>query len=143
MINDKAAATLLTTLTMGGVIISVGLTGLFLIYFLTQSSLGVKLGTEALAAAASGVEDAKLKIVRDKNFSSAGYPINVGSRSAQVVVCRDSKTSAAPCDTPSPGKDEVTSLGSAFTKRRRLRAILNVTSRTGEVQVESVREIPL
>ncbi|MBI2514765.1 response regulator [Candidatus Wolfebacteria bacterium] len=142
--DSKGAASLLTVLMIGGVIVEIGLAGLFLVYFLSQSGFGIRLSAEALAAAASGIEDATLKILRDKNFSSATpYILTVGSRQAEITACKESKTVSSSCDTVAPAKYEITSLGTAFVKKRQLRSILNVDALTGKVEVESVTEIPL
>lgn len=146
-LKTNGAAALLTVLMIGGIIVEIGIAFLFITYFLGQSGFGVKLSAEALAAARAGIEDGIIKIVRDKtiNYTTSGspYTITVSSRSAQVTICKDTKTAATACDTVNTGKHEITSLGSAFTKRRELRAILNVNSTSSEVQMESIQEIAL
>jgi len=145
----KGAAALLTVLMVGGIILEIGIAFLFITYYLGQSGFGVKLSAEALAAAQAGIEDGIIKILRDKtiNYTTSGspYTLTVGSRSADVTICKDLKTVGTACDTSTgmSGKHEITSLGKAFTKRRELRAILNVNNTTTEVQVESIQEIAL
>lgn len=145
----KGAAALLTVLMIGGIVVEIGIAFLFITYFLGQSGFGVKLSAEALAAAQAGIQDGIMKVVRDKtiNYTTSGspYTLTVSSRSAEVTICKDLKTVSTACDTSTgmSGKHEITSLGKAFTKRRKLRAILNVNSTTTEVQVESIQEIAL
>jgi hypothetical protein len=128
-------AALPTILLIGGIIVEIAIAGVFIAYFLSQSGFGAKLSAEALAAAESGVQDAFIRISRDKNFvSPSPYSVSVGSRSAQITVLGE---------TPLPGKKQITSLGSASIKRRQLQAVVNVDSNTGEVKVESIKEIPL
>lgn len=134
-----------TILLIGGIIIEIAITGVFIIYFLGQSSFGVKLSAEALSASRTGVYDAILKIVREKNFSTGAtpYTIAIDNNSVQVWVCRNSKTAVSYCDTAASDKYEITSLGKARDKNRRLRAFLNVNNVNGEVRVESISEITL
>ena len=139
----KAIVALPTILLIGGIIVEIAVAGVFIAYLLSQSGFGAKLSAEALAAAQAGIQEAMMKIVRDKNFSSSGYDIAVGSRAAHIIVCKDSKTVSSACSTANPGKDEITSLGSASIKRRQLRAMVNVNSATGEVKIESIVELPL
>jgi len=143
--SRKAAAALPIVLLVGGLMVEIGIAGAFISYFLGQSSFGVKLSEEALMAAQSGIQDAKIKIVRNKNFipSPNPYTITVGNRSAQVTVCKDTRTASSTCDTAMVGKYEITSLGEALTKYRRVRAILYVDDTTGEVKLELEREIIL
>jgi len=137
LLNTKAAATLPVILLVGGLIVEIGITGAFIAYFLSQSGFGIKLSEEALAAARAGIEDAKIRIVRNKNFNPSPnpYTLIVGSRSAQVTICKDT---CAGTD-----KFQVDSLGIAFNKRHKIRAVIYVNSLTGEVKLESEREIAI
>lgn len=119
-------------LFIGAIIVEIAVAGAFISYYLSQSGFGVKISAEALAAAEAGVQDALIKIIRDKNFSSNGYSLTVGSRSANVVVCKDSCAGT--------GKHKITSTGSAVAKRRKIEVIVNVNSATGEVKIESIQE---
>ena len=137
LLNTKAAATLPVILLVGGLIVEIGITGAFIAYFLNQSGFGIKLSEEALAAARAGIQDATIRIVRDKNFNPSPnpYTLTIGNRSAQVTICKDT---CAGTD-----KFQVDSLGIAFNKRRKIRAVIYVNSLTGEVKLESEREIAI
>ena len=137
LLNTKAAATLPVILLVGGLIVEIGITGAFIAYFLSQSGFGIKLSEEALAAARAGIQDATIRIVRDKNFNPSPnpYTLTIGNRSAQVTICKDT---CAGTD-----KFQVDSLGIAFNKRRKIRAVIYVNSLTGEVKLESEREIAI
>ena len=115
----------------------IGIAGAFIAYFLNQSGFGIKLSEEALAAARAGIQDATIRIVRDKNFNPSPnpYTLTIGNRSAQVTICKDT---CAGTD-----KFQVDSLGIAFNKRRKIRAVIYVNSLTGEVKLESEREIAI
>jgi len=137
-LNDKkAAVTLPVILLVGGLIAEISIAGAFIAYFLNQSGFGIKLSEEALAAARAGIQDATIRIVRDKNFNPSPnpYTLIVGSRSSQVTICKDT---CAGTD-----KFQVDSLGIAFNKRRKIRAVIYVNSLTGEVKLESEREIAI
>ena len=122
-------------LFIGGIIVEIGIAGAFISYYLSQSGFGVKMSAEALAAAEAGVQDAIIKIIRNKNFTSSGYDLAVGSRSTNVVVCKDT------CSGISEGKHKITSIGSALVKRRKIEAVVNVNATTGEVKIESILEV--
>jgi len=141
----RGVATLPVVLLVGGLAIEIGIAGAFIAYFLGQSGFGVKLSAEALAAAKAGIQDAKMRIVRNKNFipSPNPYTLTIGNNSAQITVCKELKTVSTACDTAMSGKFEVTSLGIAFPKRRQVRAILYINGTTGEVKVESEKEIAI
>ncbi|MCL5004671.1 MAG: hypothetical protein M1170_01865 [Patescibacteria group bacterium] len=130
--NNRGTAALPAMLFIGGIIVEIALAGAFISYYLSQSGFGVKISAEALAAAEAGVQDALIRIIRDKNFSSAGYNLTVGNRSANIIVCKDSCAGT--------GKHKITSTGTAMLKRRKIEAVANVDSVTGEVKIESVQE---
>jgi len=137
-LNDKkAAVTLPVILLVGGLIAEISIAGAFIAYFLNQSGFGIKLSEEALAAARAGIQDATIRIVRDKNFNPSPnpYTLTIGNRSAEVTVCKDT---CAGTD-----KFQVDSLGIAFNKRRQVRAIIHVNNLTGEVKLESEREVAI
>lgn len=140
----NGVAALPVMVLIGGITMSVAVTGLLVTYALSQGVFGGKLSAEASSAAQSGIEDAVVKIIRNKNFSSPiPYSVSVGIRTTIVTVCKDFKTVSSPCDTANTGKDEITSLGTALTKSHKLREIMSVNPLTGEIQMESVGEISL
>ena len=142
LINGIAA--LPTMLLLGGIIVEISIVGAFISYLFSQSSFGIRLSEEALSFAQSGIQDAMIKIIRNKDFSSvSGYDIIIENKTARIVVCRESKSVGGDCNTSNPGKSEITSTGSVSTKKRKLRAIVNVNSNTGEIKVESIGEIQL
>ena len=141
----KGAAALPIVLLVGSLLVEIGIAGAFISYFLGQSGLGVKLSAEALAAAKAGIQDAQMRIVRNKNFlpSPNPYTLTIGNNSTQITVCKELKTVSTACDTAITGKFEITSLGMAFTKRRQVRAILYINGTTGEMKLESEKEIAI
>lgn len=143
--EGKGVATLPVVILIGSLVIEIGIASAFIAYYLNQSGFGAKLSAQAFTAAKAGIEDAKIRIVRDKNFTPSPnpYTLSFGTYSAQVTVCRDLKTVSSPCDTAMSGKFEVTALGIAFTKRRQVRAVIYVDSLTGETKLESEQEITL
>lgn len=132
--QEKAFGVLPVVLLIGGLIVEIGIAGLFMSYFLNSSGFGVKISEEALSTAKSGVDDAIIKIIRNKGDAILPYPytLNIGNNSAQVWVLKDS---------PLVGKYRITSLGSAGLKRRKLEAVVNIDNDDREVKVEFIREI--
>ncbi|MFA5099045.1 MAG: hypothetical protein WC461_02405 [Candidatus Paceibacterota bacterium] len=135
--KQKAAVTLSMTLLIGGLIVELGIALAFVSYYFMQGGFGLKISGEALTAARSGVEDATINIIRDSNFNPSPnpYTITIGNGTAQITVCKDTCAGA--------GKFQVDSLGSVLTKRRQIRAIISVDSQTGEVKLESEKEVSL
>ncbi|MBI1839209.1 MAG: hypothetical protein HYR95_02885 [Candidatus Colwellbacteria bacterium] len=147
MRSNKGAVTLPVILLISGIVMEIAIAGVVVAAVISNTIFNSRLAAEALVAARAGAQDAIMKVVRNKNFSAAGagYNLpNIGDRaSAQVVVCKDLTTSTVLCDTSSPGLDEITSTGSALTRKKKMRAIIGVDSISGKVNVVSFKEVPL
>lgn len=113
--------------------------GAFLVYYLNSTNFGARLSAEALTAASAGIEDALIKIVRDKNCPNINcvspYTLDVGDRSAVITICKDSCAGS--------GTHQINSVGRALTQRRQLVAVVETNSVTGEVKIISIQEEPL
>ena len=152
-VDNSGVAVLPTILLIGGLLTTISASLLFISYFFGQGSFGIKLSNEALAAAQAGISDAIIRVVRDKNYDTDNsfYPLTVGNRSAQVIVCAENRKTdfmldPDPCDVVDNNlinKREITSIGSAFNKKRRLKAIINVNDDSGEIKTELVEEVAL
>lgn len=139
-INKSGIAVLPTILLIGGLVIEIGIAGLFISYFLNSSGFGVKISEEALSAAKSGIDDAIIKIIRNKGTVISSYILPVGNNLVNITICTNSITITNPCDTFINGKYEITSLGSAGLKRRKLTAVVDINNSEGEVKIEFVKE---
>lgn len=134
--KKRGIASLPVILLLGGIIIEIGVAGAFLLVYLNNSLYGTRLANEALEAAHSGVNDAMMRIIVDKNTNTSpdSYYLTVGGRTANVTICKD-------CSDVGTGKTKVTAVGQALTKQHRLVAILNVDPDTGVVSIVSVSEV--
>ncbi len=133
----SGAITLPALLLVGSLIAQIGIAGAFVSYFLGQSGFGIKASEEALAAAHAGIQDSLIRIIRNKNFNPSPnpYTLAIGDSSAQVEVCKDACAG--------DNTFQIDSLGISFNKRRRVRAIIQINALTGEVKLESEREVAL
>ncbi len=133
--NKKGVAALPLIIILGGLTAEIVLFVTTTSYVFVNSEFGIRLSADAFLAAKAGVQDAVIKIVRDKTFFSATTTLTVGNASADVSVCKDACVAN--------GKHKVLSVGKAQTRRRGLEAILNVDSVTGEVKMESLTEVKI
>ena len=133
---ENGVAALPMILILGGLVVEITIAVLSASYIFIESEFGNKLSSEAMLAARAGVADAIFKVVRDKTFTSATTTLAVGNYSADVSVCRE-----LPC--LAIGKHKIISVGKAQTRRRSLEAVLIVDSTTGEVRLESLKEVQL
>ena len=135
--RDGAAA-LPTMLVISSVIMEIAIAGAFLAFVFVRSGLAARINAEAVTVARAGVQDALLRLVRDKSASSAGYSLSVGSYSTTVII-----TNPSDCTSGVAGKVCITSESTVLTRRKKFQAITAADSTTGEVRVISLSEVAI
>lgn len=142
----EGIAILPVVLIVSGILMELAIAGTVLSTVLNNTAFSQRLSAEALAAARAGAQDAIMKVSRNKDFEalSPGYSLSITDRaSAQIIVCKNKKTVATACDTADGGKNEITSVGAALTRSKKIMAVLGMDIETGKVQVISFKEISL
>ncbi len=128
--KNKNGFSLLPTVLVAGLIITeVGIALTFIMYLSNSASYGVRLSQEAFFGARSGVNDAFLRIIRNKDFSSSGYNLMVGRANVNIVVQKNSNSST------------IISTGTVLNRQKKMQAIVSVDSETGEAALFSLQEI--
>jgi len=144
----RGIATLPTILLLSGILMELAIAGTVLATVLNNTISNRRFGTEALAAARAGAQDAIIRVSRDNSFGApppVNYSLDVvaGRSSAQVTVCKDWVTVTNLCDTNINGRDEIISVGTVMNRKKKIVAILGVDADTGRVKIQSFEEIPL
>lgn len=127
-------ATLSFIILVSGLILEIAIAGSFITYFLSSSGLGERLYARAFTVAQSGIRDAEIRIVRDKDFGATpvSYVLYIDNDAATVSSSRASQDSSYVYT--------VTSVGVAGTRQRKFVAIIAADQVTGLVDVQSVSE---
>ena len=134
-VKSAGIAALPIILILGGLIGEIVIAATLSSYLLINAQFGIRLSNEAFLASQAGIKDALLRVTRDKNFSSVLYVLAVNNASADVTVCKDICVGA--------GKDQIISIGKSQSRNRKLEAIAAIDSVTGEVRLESLKELEL
>ncbi len=130
----RAIAALPMMLLIGGIVAEIGIASALIAYFFSQGNIGIKISAETLAIANSGVNDALIKIIRNKDFSGT-YNLTVSvDKLANITVTRD---------LPAVNKSKIVSIGTLLNKKRKLEAVVNINPSSGEVKIESIKEIAI
>ncbi len=135
--NLGGQAALSFVFLIGIIIALIGVTLAFLTMSFLNSSYGFQASQQALAVASGGAEDALLRLVRNKDFSSPlGYCVPQG-----MLPCGDG---AAQVTVQNPsGSNQATVISQGLLNRRTksVQVIVSVASGTGGVQVVSWQQI--
>jgi len=134
-LGEAGVAALPTLLLVGGIITVISMSLTASIYLYINSTSGANLSLNALSVAKSGAYDGLMKIVRNKSLVSADYNFIVGRESANVIICGEACAGA--------GKFKIISIGSAFTRRKKIEVIVSVDPITGLTKLESMLEVAL
>lgn len=135
--QNSGAVTLSVFLLTTLIIFELTIAGVVAANALSNSFFGERLAAEAWQAARAGAGDAIMRVVRTcplSNCATSTYSLPVGSRStAEVSIARD----------PISGKITINSVGGALTRKKKIEAILGVDQGSGQVKVQSFKEIAL
>ncbi len=124
-------------LLIGGIVIEIAAAIAFLTYYFNTINLASRLGAEALETARAGVDDAIIRVVRDKGCPNASCPASYQvttstGRVADVDICRDACVG---------GRTQILSAAAVLNRRRTVEALLIVDPLTGQVTIDVIREI--
>ncbi len=146
-IRNSGAVLLPTILTIGFLMVALGLAGSIIVLALNRSNFSIRLATAGLAAARAGIDDTYLRIIRDNTWPavdcdvtrSAGdgnktYDLTLGEIKVYICIKKETFTNEI--------KYTINSLAQGgFGAKRQLQAVLNANRTTHQVKTHSLNEI--
>ncbi len=133
ILNSRGAqATLSLAILVGGTAVLIGLTLAFLTISFTNSSSGFQSAERALAVASAGADDALLRLVRNKDYPSSQYELQVGTYTVKVVVQNASIAS---------NRATITAHATVGATQRKIEVVAEVNRNTGKVSVVSWKQV--
>jgi Tfp pilus assembly protein PilX len=136
----RGAATLPTVILMSAIVIEIAVAGVVIANALNNTAYSQRLAERALAAAKAGTDDAFMRIVRYKNCPGASGCPCTASTPCSIQI--DTNTTASvTMSNNGAGVITVNSVGTAFTRQKKLQMIVGVDSNTGLVSLQSLQEI--
>lgn len=128
-------------LFISGIIVEIAIAGAFVAYLVSSTSLGEKLSVRSYTTAYAGLQDAMIKITRNKNHctSTCASTLTVGSDTASLTVTRTSDNSNS---TYTYTINSVGSAGTGAPRKKELKATMIVHQLTGEVILQSIIDQP-
>jgi len=136
--NKSGVATLPVILLISCIVIELAIAGVVISALLSNTIFSSRLSAEALAAARAGAQDAIVKIIRYKNCNATScggpvpYTITLGSRTALVSLVDNLNDTLT-----------VTSVGTAVTRKKQIKAVVGVDPVSGKISVVSFEEVSL
>ena len=98
----------------------------------SSNSLSLRAGNDALMVARGGANDAMIKVLRNKDFSSGGYAVTMDSKTATVTVTRDQ---------PAVGQTTIVSTATIIGRQKTIKLIVDIDPTSGQVGIVSLGEI--
>lgn len=133
-------AALPTLLIISGILIEIVVAIALVANILSTTGYGARFSREALVAAEAGVQDAALRIARDKEYGTLGgttYSITVGNSSVQVTVYKDVGQGGVTAS----GKHRIVSTGTARVFSKKIEVVYDVDETTGKLILEAYNEL--
>ncbi len=119
-------------LLIGAIVLVVGTTIAFVTATFIDSSYGTQASQNAEAAAAGGVYDAQLRLVRGDIAAGGTYTVPTAATTATVTVTPNS---------PSAGLATVLSMATVLFRTRKIQAVFAIDPTTGQVSLVSWNEV--
>jgi hypothetical protein len=139
---NKGIASLPAIMLMGAIIVEIAIASMFLLTYLNNSVYGTRLANQAFIAARTGINDGISRLILDKNLDRQSYSIVTAGATADVLVCKEIFFYCDGSATISTGKHQIVSTGRALTRKHRVVALITVSSTTGLVTVDSIKDQP-
>lgn len=136
--HRRGAAILSVTLLLGGLIIEIGLLGVFLFYLVNYTNYGIRVSSEAFAGAQAGIAEGILRLARNKCEFGSLPPLGVGTATVAIAI-----SGSGSCLGTGTITRVVTAVGASVTKSRRLEASVDIDLTTGEILAVRVSEVDL
>lgn len=131
--EKQGVISLTTVLIVSTVIVETALVGLSIAYLVGEEGFGLKSSRHATVAARSGMNDAILKIINNKDYLGQSYTLPVDIYETDVTITRNA------IDTRYARYD-IDSLGKSLGKRIKISGVIIVDEYSGEVTVQSFQE---
>lgn len=135
--DQRGVATLVNVLLISTIIMLIAIYGVIISVIFLNSAFNERLAEEALVVARSGAQDAIIRVVRYKdcptiNGCPAEYTLEVGGNTAEVKINNEGG-----------GSIIITSTGTVLMRKKRIVAELGIDDVTGEVNVQSFKEVAI
>ncbi|MDP1688804.1 MAG: hypothetical protein Q8L47_01590 [bacterium] len=133
----QGVAVLPLMILIGAIIIEISIVGGILAFYGSTSNLSIRASQEALFTARSGIEDAKLKLIRNKDISAIVYTVSVNSGAATTTA--STSISIAPV---CPATQRIiVATSTVFRRTKTIKAIVNIDCISGKVDLISEEEV--
>jgi hypothetical protein len=147
IVSRRGIASLPLILLLGAIIIEVSIASVFFLSYLNSSVYGTRMANEALIAAQSGVNDAVLRIILNKNCGDDilcaplrpdFYTITTSSATVDIMICKGGNADCPELN--DSGKRLIIATGKALTRQHKLVATVTVDSATALVTIDSIKD---
>lgn len=128
----KGVAALITVLSLGTLIVLLGLTSSILAYWANQNIDSNKKSLKTYYAAYSGIQDSLIKLERNKDYTSSGFKLNVNVTDDVSVLVSFASNQAT-----------INSTSTLSQINKKLQTIVDINATTGLITPTSTTELTL
>ena len=116
----RGVAALITVLSLGGLIFTISMGSALISFWANQNIKSIRGSNKAFYAAQSGLQDALIKLERNKDYTTGGFNLNInGTNDVSVTVSFAS------------GQATITSTSTLSQMNKNLQAVIDINATTG------------
>jgi len=144
--KQNGGTALFVILILGLVVVEIASASLLASYLVGQQGIATKRTQEIEAASWSGIDDALLSVIRDKNFtpSSNPYTLTIGQITVSVLVCREltAATSTTSCEIPTLlNAYQVLSTATLIGQKSSFLGTISFDDTTGKASLQALQRV--
>ena len=125
----RGVAALITVLSLGGLIFTISMGSALISFWANQNIKSIRGSNKAFYAAQSGLQDALIKLERNKDYTTGGFNLNInGTNDVSVTVSFAS------------GQATITSTSTLSQINKKLQAVADINATTGLITPTSTVE---
>ena len=136
--ESRGIAVLPVMILIGAIIVEIAIVGGILAFYGSTSNLTIRASQEALFTARSGVEDALIRIVRNKDFVPSSNPYSISKNSGAATTTVSVWISDVP--TPPATQRTILATSTVMNRTKTVRAIVNINRVSGKVDLALFKE---
>lgn len=139
---EKGAMALSSIMVLAAILLALGLAMASSGFIQSNIVFNQGKSNSAFYLTEAGAKDAMQRVARNKNYSNAGYILNLTNGSANVVVCHNDDIIT--CSNIAVQQTEILSTGVSGTNTKKIRAVLDINAGNdgnGKITVVSWEEV--
>jgi len=130
--SRQGVAALITVLSLGGLIFTISMGSALISFWANQNIKSIRDSNKAYYAAQSGLQDALIKLERNKDYTSSGFNLSINGTNDVLATVSFASNQAT-----------ITSTSTLSQINKKLQTVVDINATTGLITPTSTTEITM